>query len=562
LHSAFASNGHVEPYDDPPVQPSVLEEWQQTTVDEIIKLVNQSPNKQCDLDPIPTFLLKQCIDILAPVITSIVNRSLHSGIFPDSFKLAIIRPLLKKPSLDKDQFNNYRPVSNLSFLSKLTERVVKIRLDHHLSSNSLYNKFQSAYSKFHSTETALLSLHDHMIKAMSRQEVTGLCLLDLSAAFDTIDHSILIHRLQSWFGISNTALSWFASYLSSRVFRVAAGNDTMSASFPQNCGVPQGSVLGPLLFILYTTPLSHLISNHDVNHHLYADDTQLYISFVPKSFNVAKLLLQSAITSISNWMTANLLTLNPDKTEFLIIGQQHQLDKLSCTSLSLPNNVNIIPTTSAKNLGIFFDSNLTFKEQITQVTKSCFYHIKDFRRIRPVLDFETAKTVAVSIIQSKLDYCNSLYLGLPTCATARLQLIQNAIARVVTNTPRREHISPILKALHWLPVKQRITFKVMIITHSLLHSSRPKYLFDLLDTSSTGKTRSATSLTLRRHPVISNRKLIDRSFQYAIPALWNSLPADMRQMDPVEGHHSRPTLSHSQFRRRLKTYLFQAAYPT
>jgi hypothetical protein len=426
----------------------------------------------------------------------------------------------------------------------------------------MYNRFQSAYSKFHSTETAHLSLHDHIVKAMSHQEVTGLCLLDLSAAFDTIDHKILIHRLQSWFGISSTALSWFTSYLGSRVFRVAAGNDTASASFPLNCGVPQGSVLGSLLFILHTTPLSHLISNHDVNHHLYADDTQLFISFVPLSFEAAKLHLQSAITNISNWMAANLLTLNPDKTDFLIIGQQNQLNKLSSTTLSLPHNVSIIPTTLARNLGIFFDNNLSLKEQITHVTKSCFYHIKDFRRIRPVLDFETAKTVAASLIQSKLDYCNSLYLGLPTSNTARLQLVQNAIARVVTKTPRREHISPVLKSLHWLPIKQRIIFKVIAITHSLLHSNRPKYLFDLLDTTSTGRTRSATSLTLRRHPVISNRKLIDRSFQYAIPALWNSLPADMRQIDSAEGRSSRPVLSHNQFRRRLKTHLFQAAYPT
>ena len=150
----------------------------------------------------------------------------------------------------------------------------------HLSSYKLLNSFQSAYLKSHSTETALLSVHDHIIRAMSLQQITCLCLLDLSAAFDTIDHSILIHRLTSWFGINGSVLSWLKSYLSNRSFYVNL-TGTKSSIFQLLYGVPQGSVLGPLLFILYTTPLSHIISKSASNHHLYADDTQLYMSFSP-----------------------------------------------------------------------------------------------------------------------------------------------------------------------------------------------------------------------------------------------------------------------------------------
>ena len=161
----------------------------------------ESPDKQCQLDPIPTSLVKKCVDILAPVITNIINLSMSTGTFPDSFKLAIVTPLLKKPNLDKESLSNYRPISNLSFLSKLTEKLVKNRLVTHLSTNSLFNKHQSAYTQHHSAETVLLSVHDHIIRSISTQKLTCLCLLDLSSAFDTIDHSILLDRLCSWFGL-------------------------------------------------------------------------------------------------------------------------------------------------------------------------------------------------------------------------------------------------------------------------------------------------------------------------------------------------------------------------
>jgi hypothetical protein len=143
--------------------------------------------------------------------------------------------------------------------------------------------------------------------------------LDLSAAFDTIDHSILLHRLKTWFGIDGSVLSWISSYLSSRTFTVSA-HGKLSHPTPLAHGVPQGSVLGPLLFILYTTPLSTLISSTAVDHHLYADDTQLYISFKPSLFSAAEQSLKSTFAAVSNWMAANLLALNSSKTEFLIIG--------------------------------------------------------------------------------------------------------------------------------------------------------------------------------------------------------------------------------------------------
>jgi hypothetical protein len=544
----------------PATIPPVFNAFRPASVGEISRIINRLPNKQCDLDPFPTSLLKKCLPILAPTITSIVNLSLSTGVFPSDFKQSIVTPLIKKPSLDKENLNNYRPISNLSFLSKLVERVVKIRLDQHLAQNSLYNVYQSAYTKFHSTETALLSVYDALVRSMAKQQVSCLCLLDLSAAFDTIDHAILLHRLSAWFGIADTALSWFQSYLSSRSCIVSASG-YRSPPFCATCGVPQGSVLGPLLFIMYTTPLSSLISSSSVSHHLYADDTQLYISFSPQSFATSIVQLQTVIGQVSSWMSSNLLSLNPHKTEFLIIGTPQQLSKLNNPALIFDSSTTITPVTSARNLGILFDNHLSFNDQITALSKSCFYHIRDLRRIRNTLDLATARTVGTSLVQSKLDYCNSLYYNLPAYQIDRLQSIQNCLARTVCRTSKFSHITPTLQSLHWLKVRERIEYKILSLTYSSLQYHQPSYMSDLLTVQSNAyNTRSSMLVTLKR-PTALRTAIAKRSFYHSAPALWNSLPPALRQPAPSSDDNKTVALSHTGFHSLLKTYLFSQSYP-
>ena len=569
LHSQLASVAtSSSPHIHPPTTPSKLSAFRPASKEEVIKLIRQAPNKQCALDPIPMSLLKQCCHILAPVITNIVNLSLSTGVFPTHFKQALITPLIKKPSLDRESMSSYRPISNLSFLSKLTERIIKARLHQHLASNTMYNTFQSAYSKFHSTETTLLALHDHLISSMDRQQVTGLTLLDLSAAFDTIDHSILLHRLTSWFGISDCALDWFRSYLSDRSFSVSCSS-ILSSSLPLTCGVPQGSVLGPILFIMYTTPLSTIInqsspsgSSSQVGHHLYADDTQLFISFRPDAVSAALGNLQATISAISGWMTSNFLSLNPSKTEFLIIGLPNKVSKLQNQTLLLPDNTTISPVHSAKNLGIVFDSSLSFDSQISSLSRACYFHIRDLRRIRRTLDSETARVVATSLVQSKLDYCNSLYHALPKSQIKRLQAIQNSLARCVTLTPRFHHITPVLKDLHWLRIEQRIQYKIISLTYSTLQHNSPVYLRRLLTFPPYRQsTRSSSVVTLFKPHI--RLKTANRSFTFAAPTLWNSLPCHMRQPSSAtsDEHGGCLSLSHATFHKHLKTYLFSQSYP-
>ena len=434
----------------------------------------------------------------------------------------------------------------------------------HLTNNTLFNQFQSAYTKFHSTETVLLCLQDHLIRAMASQQITCLCLLDLSAAFDTIDHTILLTRLTDWFGISGTVHNWFESYLTSRAFSVSI-SDNKSTSTKLDCGVPQGSVLGPLLFIMYTTPLSSLLTSTSVSHHLYADDTQLFISFSPGEFTTHVNQLQSVFSSVSAWMSSNLLALNPSKTEFLIVGLPGQLSKLNNPAFCLDTNTTLVPVSHARNLGFILDENLACDHQLSAVTRSCNYHLRDLRRIRHTLDFNTACTVATALVHSKLDYCNSLYLNIPAYQLHRLQSIQNSMARAVSCTSKYEHITPTIQALHWLKIDQRIKYKIISLTYSALQFGQPQYLRQLLTIQQTRCTRSSSVITLVR-PHTTRRKIEDRSFYHSAPTLWNKLPVNMRTPSlPASQSSTRYQavleLSRSQFLSRLKTHLFTDSYP-
>ena len=201
---------------NPPDTRAVLHDFVPISQAEVRRLVLTSPCKSCDLDPILAILLRDRIDVLVTSITSIVNLSLSEGAFPSCFKTAYVSPVLKKSNLDKENIKNYRPVSNLSFLSKIPEKVVACRLYSHLSRTKTLSPFQSAYRKSHSTEIALLKIHNDIISAMDEGKVTALTLLDLSSAFDTTDHSILLGRLEDWVGVTGRADDWLRSYLTGR----------------------------------------------------------------------------------------------------------------------------------------------------------------------------------------------------------------------------------------------------------------------------------------------------------------------------------------------------------
>jgi hypothetical protein len=270
--------------------------------------------------------------------------------------------------------------------------------------------------------------------------------------------------------------------------------------------------------------------------------------------------MQATFHSVSSWMSANFLALNPSKSEFIIFGTPQQLSKLQDPHLRLSSDITVKAVSSVRSLGALLDKHMTFHEHITKVSQSCFYHIKDLRRIRPYLDHKTAATIGTALVQSKLDYCNSLFLNLPGCELARLQLIQNALARAVFRYSKYCHITPVLKSLHWLRVKERITYKVLSLAYKSITTSNPGYMSELVAVQEPGATRSSKLVTLQRPTIPSRSKLCNRSFRHAVPQIWNSLPAHLRR--PSSDASSQPALTRDQFHKHLKTYLFGLSYPS
>ena len=292
------------------------------TEEEILKIIGYTASKTCELDPIPTWLLKKCIDSLIPVITKIVNLSFETSTMPSNLKEAILAPLLKKMTLDGEIFKNFRPISNLAYISKLIERIVAVRLLDHLTSNELNEIFQSAYKKFCSTETATLKVQNDILMAIDKQQCVILILLDLSAAFDTVDHDQLLSCMSARLGITDDAIKWFRSYLTDRT-QCVNFNGNRSSKHILKYGVPQGSVLGPILFVIYILPIGDILRKYGVHFHIYADDTQIYMSFESSQQNGLEntvLILQQCVAEIRAWMGRKFLKFNDDKTEVIIFG--------------------------------------------------------------------------------------------------------------------------------------------------------------------------------------------------------------------------------------------------
>ena len=515
---------------------------------EVIELLKSASKSSCLHDPIPTkLLLAMRTDSLATIMTRIVNTSLQAGEMPSLLKSALINPLIKKPTLDKDILKNYRPVSNLPFLSKVLEKVVSNQLIKHIQENDLDDKFQSAYKKFHSTETALVRVHNDILRALDEHAGIFLTLLDLSAAFDTVDHNLLLLFLENTIGVKGNALKWIKSYLGGR-YQCVSIDGFLSEPVQMMCGVPQGAVLGAYKFCIYTLPIGAIIRHHNINYSIYADDTQLYISFDFKDPKQSLDRLTACVRDIRSWMVENNLKINDDKTEFLVITSRHQNHRAPNVNLTVGNDV-IKAAEGARNLGVYFDRCLTMENHITNVARSLNYQLREIRLIRHVLTDRAAEQLMHSLITSRLDYCNSLLSGLPATHLDKLQRCQNTAARIVACLPKREHITPSLKALHWLPVDSRITFKILLLTYRTLHHLAPKYLQELLclkipchDTRSSSKQQLVIPRT--------NLKTIgDRAFSAVAPKLWNKLPKEIQNAPSI-----------TSFKSLLKTHLFKKAY--
>ena len=372
-------------------------------------------------------------------------------------------------------------------------------------------------------------------------------LLDLSAAFDTVDHPILLHRLSSVFGIQDQALAWVESYLHQRKQFVNISG-THSKEIVQTCNVPQGSVLGPTFFSDYVVPLVHVFEKWNISYHSYADATQVYISFSPDSDEIeARHAQESCLADVRLWMAANFLKLNDDKTDFLLIGNKYNLPKVESTCITI-GQTDVNNSAFVKNIGAVIDSQLTMEKHVSITCKSAWHHLFQLSKFRKYLTQDQLTTAVIAYVICKLDQRNSLLVCLPDVLTKKLQRVQNAAARMVTGSKRSDDSKQLLFKLYWLPVSYRIGFKILLLTFKSLHGEGPAYLCELLVPYLLSRSLRSYNKDFLIQPK-TRCKYWDRSFSSAAPRLWNSLPACIRSSSGVNS-----------FKKSLKTLLFRLAF--
>lgn len=380
--------------------------------------------------------------------------------------------------------------------------------------------------------------------------MTIFVMLDLSAAFDTIDHKTLLNRLEHHFGVAGKPLELVTSYLRDR-YQTVTIDGKLSKPVLMEYSVPQGSVLGPKFFTMYTKPVGAICKKHGLSHHFYADDSQLYLSFKPTSVvtrTEAIRRVESCLNEIVSWMNNNMLKLNADKTEVIFFTSQNNEKHIETITVKI-GDAEIKPSECVRNLGAFLDSKMNMDKHINTVCRSGYTQLRQIGHIRKYLTTDATKSLVNSLVTSRLDYCNALLSGVPKTLLGRLQTLQNTAARIITRTSRYEHITPVLKELHWIPVSHRVEFKILVITYKALHDQSPGYIKDMLEVYQPARNLRSQNTNQLVVPRTKTVRYGGRSFSSVAPRLWNALPVSIRNSGSV-----------TVFKKLLKTHMFINVY--
>ena len=445
---------------------AIFSDFEPISKEFLTSLFKKTNNKFSSIDNIPSSLMNDINNVCGDKILSIINHSLSSGVFPEYLKISHATPIVKDHKGDVNCLSNYRLVSSLSFLSKFEEKCVLNQLQDHLLKNELNFSLQSAFKRNHSCETALLKIYNDLIKMSGSDQCILMLFLDFSSAFDTVCHRVLLKKLEHKFKIGGNVLSWFNSYLSNRKFRVKVGN-SLSSYMNMDYGVPQGSVLGPALFSLYTQEIHEITDSHGVKIHMFADDIQLYLQCDRNNLNIAK--MRDCLADIVKWSKRNYLKLNDKKSQFLVVSNKSVEKRIY-------NDFNYTMENVIKNLGFFVDQNLNFSAQINQVCRKGFNLLRNLWKISAKINDEQIKIrIVSSCILSHIDYCNSLYTRLPNNQIKKLQRLMNAAIRFIYNLRRSDDysITAYMKRCHFLPVEFRVKYKICVLVYKYLYGLAP-----------------------------------------------------------------------------------------
>ena len=425
---------HIPQYIVPPRATPALKSFTTIAENDLLKLIMEMPTKTCENDIIPTKLLKEILPTIIPSLTKIANLSINKGVFSEKWKSATVKPLIKSQSKGTTH-QNYRPVSNLTFLSKVVEKITLNQFTQHCEDCHLLQDYQSAYRKHHSCEASLIKLVNDLLWAMEKQEVTAMTVLDLSAAFDTVDHDLPLAVLDQRFGVKGTALKWYEQYLKLRKFKVTI-NNTYSNEQTINYSVPQGSIQGAFLFNAYASMITEVIPL-TLELMGYADDHLIRKPFKPgntigNTESDTITIMEDSMLGVSKWMNEVRLKLNKSKTDFIYFGSKHQLKKCTFDKINI-NSETIQRSDTVKYLGGHLDQNLNFRKHVITKCKAAMMNIWKIRLIRKFLTRDICHQLTLSLAISHLNYSNAILIGCPDTTLSLMQKVQNTAARMVLN---------------------------------------------------------------------------------------------------------------------------------
>ena len=488
-----------------------------------LMLSKLSVAKACGIDGISAKLLKYAAAVISDPLCTIFNKSLSSGIFPDSWKIAKIFPIYKGNI--KNDPNNYRPISVLPILAKVFEKLVFDQIYSYLTENGILSKFQSGFRSNHSTLTALLQATEQWFKNIDNSFMNGVVFVDLSKAFDTVDHVILLKKLNIY-GVGGESLEWFSSYLRNRVQHCMV-NNTLSQARHMSTGVPQGSTLGPLLFLVYVNDLPNCLEHTAPG--MYADDTQ--ITATAETVDELENLLNKDIENLNIWLNANRLAANGTKTEFIIIASNYRLKQLLGDPKIRMNQEVIRRVSKTKLLGVVIDEKLTWEDHLNEIIiPKVLKGLRMLRELRSILTCSQMIALYQSLVLPHFDYCSTIWGNCGVVLRNKLQKLQNRAARIITRSGYEVRSTEILSSLGWCDLETRRNRQKSAVMYKVINGIAPDYLQELFVPVNEAHNYNLRFSDMNVKIPQPHTEYLRRSLSYSGARLWNSLPSTIKSL--------------------------------
>ena len=536
-HVFVAPNGVGNPaIDSPPCPQFSIEPVSHETVIEYLRSLPQKKAAGCD--NMPARLVHEAAHIIGPSITKIINHSILTSAIPVEWKRARISPVYKGGN--KMQINNYRPISVLPVLSKVLERIVHAQLSYHLETNNLLPPQQSGFRPGYSTMSLLLKLLSDWMTAIDKGCYVGAVFLDLRKAFDTVNHGILLDNLHD-VGVNSRSLCWFQNYLADRKQSVMLGN--VMSSFKQiTCGVPQGSILGPLLFSIYVRDLPGQAVHCGVSQ--FADDTAVHAA--SSSILEIEHRLNDDLGQTARWLRSKKLHINAIKTQVVLFGSRRALSKNPELNISLEGG-RLQQVNCVKYLGVMLDNILSWNAHVDHLQRKTNRIVKMLRRLRYTVPSCVIQNIYMAIVLPSMDYCDVVWSGCTKTIAKKLEVVQNNAARAILGAPYRSSATVLRTQLGWVTLETRRELNTAVWVYRCLKPGvTPPYLHDIFQTI---RKQHQHHTRLSDHGVLIPRahtNMMLKSFQYRGAVVWNSLPEKVQCMTRVSAFRSALKLFYSE----------------